>query len=208
MVTKSALSIQGGTVSLQHIQDIFTDPRVENQVKITIAKKIDANGHLPVAMLAQNAPFQKEQAEHNTPLIHVSLLFIHYYPESLTIRDNDGNTPLQIALKNSACTEFINLLRSVTPEAARSVPLNEMTRLYAPIEYWTNEFGCWLNSRSFADCHRFISEHDEKLVVEVLKNDNSQLVRSIACCGQEYNDSFVFLVLRMIHLHPFSLEAR
>jgi len=69
------------------------------------------------------------------------------------------------------------------------------------------EMGTWIRSRSYADCHKFIDEHDDELVREVLKYDNSQLLRAIACNSQVYSDSLVFLALRMIHRYPLSLSA-
>ena len=63
----------------------------------------------------------------------------------------------------------------------------------------------WITSRSYADCHKFFNEHDDELVREVLKYDNSQLLRAIACNSQVYSDSLVFLALRMIHRNPLSI---
>jgi len=66
----------------------------------------------------------------------------------------------------------------------------------------------WIRSRSYADCHKFFNEHNDELVREVLKYNNSNLLRAIACNSQTYSDSLVFLALRMIHRHPLSLFAR
>jgi len=66
----------------------------------------------------------------------------------------------------------------------------------------------WITSRSYADCHEFINEHDDELVREVLKYDNSELLRQIACNSQVYSDSLVLLALRMIHRHPLSLTVK
>ena len=57
------------------------------------------------------------------------------------------------------------------------------------------------------DCHKWIKEHDDKLVREVLKYWNSYLLREVACNSQVYSDSLVFLALRMIHRHPLSLTV-
>ena len=65
----------------------------------------------------------------------------------------------------------------------------------------------WIQSRSYADCHKFINEHDDELVREVLKYRNSDLLRFVACNSQAYTDSVVFLALRMIHRDPLSLTA-
>jgi len=80
-----------------------------------------------------------------------------------------------------------------------------MDRLYAPVAYWWDEMTLWIQSRSYADCHKFINEHDDELVREVLKHTNSELLQEIACYSQEYSDSLVFLALRMIHRNPLSL---
>ena len=60
----------------------------------------------------------------------------------------------------------------------------------------------WIRSRSYADCHKFINEHDAELVREVLKYRNSQLLLFVAQQSQVYSDSLVFLALRMVHRNP------
>jgi len=65
----------------------------------------------------------------------------------------------------------------------------------------------WIRSRSYADCHKFINEHDDELVCEVLKYFNSDLFQQLTGYSQVYNDSLLFLALRMIHRHPLSLMA-
>ena len=62
-----------------------------------------------------------------------------------------------------------------------------------------DEMGGWMKSRSWADCHKFIDEHDDELVLEVLKFNNSYLLQEVAQFSQEHSDSLVFLALRMIH---------
>jgi len=79
--------------------------------------------------------------------------------------------------------------------------------MYAPVGYWMDEMVLWIDSRSWADCHKFIDEHDDELVREVLKFDNSELLHNVAMSSQVYSDSLVFLALRMIHRHPLSLKA-
>jgi len=127
--------------------------------------------------------------------------------DAFTTRDNKGETPLDIASRSGACAEIIGLL-SLTPEEAQSLDWKGMIRLYAPVAYWRNEMNEWIRSRSWADCHKFINEHDDELVREVLKYYNSTLLRCIACNSQVYSDSLVFLALRMIHRHPLSLTVK
>ena len=57
------------------------------------------------------------------------------------------------------------------------------------------------------DCHKWIDEHDDELVREVLKYYNSDLLNQIACNSQIYSDTLAFLALRMIHRYPLSLSA-
>ena len=97
---------------------------------------------------------------------------------AVTTRDNKGETPIDIARRSGACAEIIGLL-SLTPEEARSLGGKEMLRLYAPVASWTNEMPKWIKSRSWADCHKFINEHDDELVREVLKYCNSTLLREV-----------------------------
>jgi len=70
------------------------------------------------------------------------------------------------------------------------------------------EMGGWIQSRSYADCHKFIDEHDDELVREVLKYMNSGLLLLVAQQSQVYSDSLVFLALRMIHRNPLSLSVK
>jgi len=77
-------------------------------------------------------------------------------PEALTTRDNKGETPIDIAHRSGACAEIIGLF-SLTPEEARSLSEKEMVRLYAPVAYWRAEMAIWIQSRSYADCHKLIN---------------------------------------------------
>jgi len=131
---------------------------------------------------------------------------VQFNPEALTTLNKRGKTPLDIARRSGACAEIIGLL-SQTPEEARSLGGEEMQRLYAPVAYWRAEMVLGINSRSYADCHKFIGEHDDELVREVLKYRNSDLLRGIACCSQAYTDSLMFLAIRMIHRNPLSLDS-
>jgi len=134
----------------------------------------------------------------------VGVYLIEFNLQALTTRDNKGETPIDIAHRSGACAEIISLL-SLTPEEARSLSLEGMQRLYAPVAYWRVEMVLWIKSQSYADCHKWINEHDDELVREVLKLYNSQLFRNVVCNSQIYSDSLVFLALRMIHRHPRSL---
>jgi len=160
----------------------------------------DEHGRLPHHWMAAKA----QTYTHTLALVGVHS--IGFNLEALTTRDNKGETPLDIARRSGACAEIIGLL-SLTPEEARSLRLMEMLRLYAPVAYWWNEMTGWIRSRSYADCHKFINEHDDELVREVLKYNNSDLLQTIATQSQVYSDSLVFLALRMIHRHPPSLKA-
>jgi len=161
-------------------------------------KERDEHGRLPHHWLAAKAQ------THTHALAFVGVRSICYNEEALTTRDKEGKTPLDIARRSGACAEIIGLL-SLTPEEARSLGLKGMARLYAPVAYWKGTMVVWMKSRSYADCHKFIDEHDDELVREVLKYYNAQLLRGIACYSQVYSDSLVFLALRMIHRHPLSL---
>jgi len=107
----------------------------------------------------------KAQA-HTHILAFVGVQSIGLNIEALITRDNDGETPLDIARRSGACAEIISLL-SLTPEEGCSLGWKGMLRLYAPVAYWNNEMAKWI--RSWADCHKFINEHDDELVREVLK---------------------------------------
>jgi len=161
----------------------------------------DKHGRTPLAVISGNAQ------KHSHILSDCSVLIVLYNFEALATRDNKGETPLDIARRSGACAEIIGLL-SITPEEARSLGGKEMNRLYAPVGYWQGEMYIWIKSRSYADCHKFINEHDDELVREVLKFNNSNILRAIACKSQLYSDSLVFLALQMIHRHPLSLTTR
>jgi len=143
---------------------------------------------------------------HTHMLANVGVLSICLNHEALTTRDNKGKTPIDIARRSGACAEIIGLL-SQTPEEVRSLGFKEMARLYAPVAYWRSAMVGWIESRSYADCHKWINEHDDELVREVLKIRNSELLRKVAMNSQIYTNSLVFLALRMIHRHPLSLSA-
>jgi len=105
----------------------------------------------------------------------VGVLSITFNLQALTTRYNKGETPLDIARRSGACAEIIGLL-SLTPEAGCLLGSDGMSRLYAPVGYWENEMAKWIRSRSYADCHKFINEHDDELVREVLNFLNSELL--------------------------------
>jgi len=163
-------------------------------------KEIDEHGRLPHHWLAAKAQ------THTHVLAIVGVHSICLNVQALTTRDNKGETPIDIANNSGACAEIIGLL-SLTPEEVRSLGEKGMLRLYAPVDYWSNEMFLWIQSRSYAVCHKWINEHDDKLVREVLKYYNSTLLRAIACYSQVYSESLVFLALRMIHRNPLSLSA-
>jgi len=143
---------------------------------------------------------------HTHTLAHVGVMSIHYNLQALITRDKEGKTSIDIARRSGACAEIIGLL-SLTPEEARKLGWKGMARLYAPVAYWRHEMLEWIKSRSWADCHKFINEHDEELVHEVLKFRNSELLLSTACNSQVYSDSLVFFALRMIHRNPLALTG-
>jgi len=163
-------------------------------------KERDEHGRLPHHWMAA-------KAQTHTPILAtVGVRSICLNPEALTTRDNNGETPIDIARRSGACAEIIGLL-SITPEEALSLG-DEMARLYAPVAYWTDEIAMRIQSRSWADCHKFFNEHNEELVREVLKYYNSELLRNVALNSQAYSDSLVFLALRMIHRNPLSLTDK
>jgi len=161
-------------------------------------KERDEHGRLPHHWMAEKAQ------THTHDLADVGVQSICRNPEALTTLDKEGKTPIDIASRSEACDEIIGLL-SLTPEAARSLGWKGMARLHAPVAYWKNEMARSIKSRSYADCHKFINEHDDELVREVLKFDNSYLLKEVACESKIYSDSLVFLALRMIHRYPLSL---
>ena len=161
-------------------------------------KERDEHGRLPHHWLGVKA-----QTHTQTPAL-VGVQSILWNLQALITRDNKGETPLDIARRSGACAEIIGLL-SLTPEDAHSLGGKEMLRLYAPVAYWRDEMVGWIQARSWADCHKF-NEHNDELVREVLKYNNSNLLREIACNNsQVYSEVLVFLALRMINRHPPSL---
>ncbi len=182
------------------VQDVMLHPNRDLALLARKYKERDEHGRLPHHWMAAKAQ------THTHTLADVGVQSICYNLQALTTRDNKGETPIDIARRSGACAEIIGLL-SLTPEEAHSLSLEGMLRLYAPVGYWWNAMALWIRSRSYADCHKFINEHDDELVREVLKFRNYDLLREIACHSQIYSDSLVFLALRMIHRHPLSLNA-
>jgi len=182
------------------VRDVLLHPDSEDDLLRRKYKERDEHGRLPHHWMAAKAQ------THTHTLAMVGVQSICWNEEALTTRDKEGKTPIDIAHRSGACAEIIGLL-SLTPKEALSLGWKEMARLYAPVTYWRNEMDGWIKSRSYADCHKFINEHDDELVREVLKFSNSQLLRYVACKSQKYTDSLMFLALRMIHRHPLSLQA-
>jgi len=182
------------------VEGAMLDPDRDVDLLVIKYKERDEHGRLPHHWMAAKAQ------THTHTLASVGVQSIWYNPEALTTRDNKGETPIDIARRSGACAEIIGLL-SLTPEEVRSLD-KEMARLYAPVFYWRDEMAGWIRSRSYADCHKFINEHDDELVREVLKFINSYLLFALAMNSQVYSDSLVFLALRMIHRHPLSLTTK
>jgi len=174
-------------------------PDSDDDLLVRKYKERDEHGRLPHHWMAAKAQ------THTHTLANVGVYSIGWNLQALTTRDNKGETPIDIASRSGACAEIIGLL-SLTPEEADSLDWKGMARLYAPVAYWRNEMVVWIKSQSYADCHKFIDEHDDELVREVLKYYNSDLLRNVAMFSQEYSDSLVFLALRMIHRNPPSLS--
>jgi len=182
------------------VRGAMTHPDRDSDLLRRKYKERDEHGRLPHHWMAAKAQ------THTHVLAHVGVESICLNYKALTTRDKEGKTPLDIASRSGACAEIIGLL-SLTPEEVRSLGSNEMLRLYAPVSYGRGTMDGWIESRSYADCHKWINEHDDELVREVLKYGNSDLLRGIACNSQVYSDSLLFLALRMIHRHPLSLKA-
>jgi len=181
------------------VEDTMVHPDRDLDLLMRKYKERDEHGRLPHHWLAEKAQ------THTHTLADVAVESIELNDEALTTRDKEGKTPIDIARRSGACAEIIGLL-SLTPEEARSLGFKGMACLYAPVAYWMEEIGLWIRSRSYADCHKFIDEHDDELVREVLKYSNSELLQQLAGNSQVYSDSLVFLALRMIHRHPLSLQ--
>jgi len=181
------------------VKYIMSHPDRDLDLLMRKYKERDEHGRLPHHWMAAKAQ------THTHVLAHVGVNSIGYNLQALTTRDNKGETPIDIARRSGACAEIIGLL-SLTPEEARSLGGKEMRRLYAPVAHWREEMTGWIQSRSYADCHKFIDEHDDELVREVLKYNHSHLLQGVAGHSQEYSDSLVFLALRMIHRNPPSLS--
>jgi len=181
------------------VQGAMLDPDRDVDLLVGKYKERDEHGRLPHHWMAAKAQ------THTHALAMVGVQSIAWNVEALTTRDNKGETPIDIARRSGACAEIIGLL-FLTPEEAHSLG-KEMLRLYAPVDYWRFKMIDWINSRSWADCHKFIDEHDDELVREVLKYFNSDLLREVATESQVYSDSLVFLALRMIHRNPLSLTG-
>jgi len=181
--------------------DVLLDPDRDIALLARKYRERDEHGRLPHHWMAAKAQ------THTHALAQVGVNSICWNEEALTTRDNKGETPLDIARRSGACAEIIGLL-SLTPEEARSLGWEGMVRLYAPVVYWMAEMHRCIQSRSYADCHKWINEHNDELVREVLKYRNSELLREVACYSQVYSDSLVFLALRMIHRNPLSLTDK
>ena len=150
------------------VQEAVLDPRNRDMLVISYEER-DEHGRLPHHWLAEKAQ------THTHILSYVGVASISLNQQALITRDNEGETPIDLARRSGACAEIIGLL-SLTPEEARSLGGKEMRRLYAPVAHWMDEMVTWIRSRSYADCHKFIDEHDDELVREVLKYNNTTIL--------------------------------
>jgi len=189
-----------GQGDLEALQNDLQDPNVQDNDKQILMKEVDKNGRTPLAILAATSQ------RHTHVLADLAVQAVCYFSNALTTRDNKGETPLTTAIRCEACAEIIGLL-SLSPEAARTLGGQGMRHAYAPVVYWMNEMGGWIESRSWADCHKWIDEHDDELVREVHKYQNYKHLQAVAIYSQVYTDSLVFLALRIIHRSPHSLKA-
>ena len=135
------------------VRDVMLHPERNLDLQVRKYKERDEHGRLPHHWLAAKAQ------THTHTLAYVGVLSICWNYEALTTRDKEGETPIDIARRSGACAEIIGLL-SLTAEEARSLGFKEMARLYAPVAYWVEEMVIWIKSRSYADCHKFINDHD------------------------------------------------
>jgi len=180
------------------VQGVILNPDRDEDLIARKYKERDEHGRLPHHWMAAKAQ------THTHVLAWVGVTSICLNPEALATRDKEGETPIDIASRSGACAEIISLL-SLTPEEVYSLGGKEMRRLHARVAYWQDAMFGWIIARSWTNCHKFIDEHDDELVREVLKYYNSSLLRKIAMISQAYTDSLMFLALRMIHRHPLSL---
>ena len=164
------------------VEGVMIHPEKDLDLLVRKYKERDEHGRLPHHWLAAKAQ------THTRILAFVGVQSICWNPEALTTRDNKGETPIDIACRSGACAEIIGLL-SLTPEEARSLGEEGMARLYSPVAHWYIEMAGWIQSRSYADCHKFINEHDGELVREVLKYYNSQLLRAVVAKYTQCLDS-------------------
>ena len=182
------------------VEGVMLDPTVDVDLIERSFKEVDEHGRLPHHWFAEKAQ------THTHELAGVGVRSICCNREALATRDDKGETPIDIALRSGACAPIIGLL-SLTPESADSLGWKGMQRLFAPVAYWRDEMVKWIKSRSYADCHKFIDDHDDELVRELLKHRDSALLRCVAGNSKAYTESLVFLVLRMIHRNPLSLTV-
>jgi len=98
----------------------------------------DEHGRLPHHWMAAKAQ------THTHTLASVGVQSICLNLQALIARDNNGETPIDIARRSGACAEIIGLL-SLTPEEARSLGAQGMNRLYALVAYWWEEMFLWIS---------------------------------------------------------------
>ena len=167
-------------------------------------KELDYHGRTPLHVFAAHA--QKL----STTLTTVGVMLVCGNLEAFTLQDDFGETPLDIASGNKACAAIIRLL-SCTAEEAKALGHRGLYRRYDPIVYWKQMMFDWCKTRSWEECVKFVEgqddEHNDELVLEVLKYWNSVVLHCVAQHSQKCTDWLVLLVLRILALLPSALVA-
>ena len=180
------------------LEQELDDPNIPEEDKKKLARGIDEVGRTPLAVLAGVAQ------THTNVLMSVAVNLVCHNLYALNTSDNHGDTPLDTGRKNFAIGNIIELL-SLTPDAGHAMGWPGLCCYFVPPLHYRNSMIEWIRSRSYADCHKFITNNDDELVREVLKYRDSDPLREVACYSKKSSSSLVFLALRMIHRYPLSL---
>ena len=121
---------------------------------------------------------------------------VFLYPLPLTTKDDNHETPLEIAVANSSYPEIIKLLSITNLD---TLDQDELDRQYASEEYHVGQALKLIHAEDWPACIEFLDSKkpDDQFIFELLSYNlcGTTIIHEIAICSQKYHDDLVFLLL-------------
>ena len=193
-------------VEAKYTMEWEDDENKEEEVEFIISnlmEKEPLQGRTPLHVLAANS------ATRTPTLAAVASEMVFLYPLALTTKDDNHETPLEIAVANSSYPEIIKLLSITNLE---TLDQDELDRQYASEEYHVGQALKLIHAEDWPACIEFLDSKkpDDQFIFELLSYNlcGTTIIHEIAICSQKYHDDLVFLLLRLVHRHPPALHTQ